>query len=423
VKILIVGLNYAPEPVGIGPYTAGLAESLAASGHAVEAIVSEPYYPNWERTSAPNLLWRTTLEQRVRVVRCRTRIPRTPTGLARVSHALSFTISMFPRTIWSALRSSPDVVFTITPSLFSVCVAWLAARLCGAKLWTHVQDFEADAACATGLIKPGGAIARLAKRFERTVLGLSDKVSTISPQMQARLVALGLSPARTYQLRNWAADEFAPDPQEAARYRTQWDVGGRKVVLYAGSIANKQGIEIIVDAARILSGREDILFVICGNGPSLARLQSYAAGLDNLQIHPLQPAARMGGLLALAHLHVLPQIAEAADLVLPSKLCNMLSSGRPVVATANPGTGLATEIAGCGLITPPGDTAALAEAIALLVDDDGLAEQLGRKGKIRARERWGRSEILSAFETEMLRIVRTPEPIKEQRKQAELPSK
>ncbi len=422
-KVLIIGLNYTPEPVGIGPYTAGLAESLAAAGHAVEALVSEPYYPDWARVVAPRLLWHTSIEQRVRVTRCRTFIPRTPTGLARVLHAVSYALCVLPRAIWSALRVSPDVVFAVTPSLFSVCIAWLAARLCGAKLWTHVQDFEADAACATGLIAPDGTTGRLAKWFERTVLRSSDKVSTISPQMELRLLGMGIPPARTYQLRNWAAESFAPDAREAARYRAQWEIGARKVVLYSGSIANKQGIEVIVDAARLLRGRKDILFVICGNGPNRARLEVLADGLANVRIQSLQPAARMGGLLALAQVHVLPQIAEAADLVLPSKLCNMLSSGRPVVATANPGTGLAAEVAGCGLVTPPGDAAALAAGLTALVDDGPLADRLGRGGIARARERWGQGEILAAFEAELHRFIRPPEPAKEPRKPAELPSK
>jgi colanic acid biosynthesis glycosyl transferase WcaI len=423
VKVLIVGLNYAPEPVGIGPYTAGLAESLAAAGHSVEAIVAEPYYPDWERAFGPKLLWHTRTEQRVRVVRCRVFIPHTPTGIARIVLALSFALCALPRAIWSALRRRPEVVFAVTPSLFTICAAWIAARLSGAKLWTHVQDFEVDAACATGLIRQGSLFGRGAKRFERAVLHMSDKVSTISPQMQARLVAQGVPAGRTYQLRNWAVNAFGPDLREAARYRAQWDIGTRKVVLYSGSISNKQGIEIIVDAARMLREREDIVFLICGNGPNRTRLEANAEGLPNVQIHPLQPALRMGGVLALAQLHVLPQIAEAADLVLPSKLCNMLLSGRPVIVTANPGTGLADEVAGCGLVTPPGDAAALAAAITTLVDDDQLADRLGRGGVARARTHWGQAEILSAFEAELLRLARPSDGIMEPHKPAELPSK
>jgi colanic acid biosynthesis glycosyl transferase WcaI len=287
----------------------------------------------------------------------------------------------------------------------------LVARLCGARLWTHVQDFEADAACATGLIDPMGVVARAARGLERTLFRMSDKVSTISPQMLARLAAMGLPPAGIYELRNWADDGFAPDPREAANYREQWQAGARSVVLYSGSIANKQGIEIIVDAARLLHERGDILFVICGNGPNRQRLEARAQGLDNLQLHPLQPASRMGGLLALAQLHVLPQIAEAADLVLPSKLSNMLSSGRPVVATAAAGTGVACEIEACGLITPPGDAAALAGAIVALVDDPQLADRMGQNGIVRAHERWSHARILSALEDEFIRLVRPCGPL------------
>ena len=104
-------------------------------------------------------------------------------------------------------------------------------------------------------------------------------------------------------------------------------------------------------------------------------------------------------------MHVLPQIPAAADLVLPSKLCNMLASGRPIVATADPGTGIALEVEGCGLVTPPGDVAALANAIEQLADDADLAAALGRRGAARARERWSKAEILKRFTSELARLV------------------
>lgn len=46
-RVLIVGINYAPEQVGIGPYSAGLAEALVARGHRVAMIAGKPYYPKW----------------------------------------------------------------------------------------------------------------------------------------------------------------------------------------------------------------------------------------------------------------------------------------------------------------------------------------------------------------------------------------
>jgi hypothetical protein len=161
-------------------------------------------------------------------------------------------------------------------------------------------------------------------------------------------------------------------------------VGDRQVCLYSGNIANKQGIEILIEVARKLHARRDILFVICGEGPNRANLQTLAQGLDNVMFHKLQPLERMQDLLGLASIHLLPQIPGAADLVLPSKLTNMLASGRPVVATAMPGTGLYDEVEGCGINVEPGDVTAMAEAIVALADAPDRRAELGRLASARA---------------------------------------
>ena len=158
-------------------------------------------------------------------------------------------------------------------------------------------------------------------------------------------------------------------------------------------------------SARALAGRPDIAFVICGEGPNRANLQEQAAGLHNVQFHDLQPAERMAEFLSLASVHLLPQKAEAADLVLPSKLTNMLASGRPVVATAAAGTGLHAEVEGCGINSTPGDGAAMADAITRLIDDPARRHALGEAARLRAVDRWSRPAIIAAAEQRMLALV------------------
>ncbi|MEP6869362.1 MAG: WcaI family glycosyltransferase [Novosphingobium sp.] len=404
-RIAFIGLNYAPEPVGIGPFTAGMAEGLAQSGHVVRAIVGQPYYPQWRAHSGFGG-WTHSVEQDVSLTRCPHYIPARPSGWRRIVHLASFAGAALVPAVRAALAPKPrrpQVFICIAPALMSVPVAWLAARLAGAKLWIHVQDFEVEAAFATGLIE-AGPFARLAAKIERRMLSLADRVSSISPQMCARLVAKGVPPSRVIEVRNWA-NAPAPDPQEGAAYRQQWALEGRKVALYSGNVANKQGIEIIVEAARLLEGRPDIAFVVCGEGPNRVRLQELAAGLPNMQFHDLQPATRMGELLSLASVHLLPQIAGAADLVLPSKLANMLASARPVIATAEPGTGLYAEVTGCGLATPPGDAEALAHAITALIDDPARAAAFGQEGAARAADRWSQSAIIAQMSAEIARLL------------------
>lgn len=397
-RVLIVGINYAPEPVGIGPYTQGLAEALVTAGAEVQALVAKPYYPQWRTYPAyAGFGWQQAEENGVKLVRCPIYVPAQPSGLKRIIHLASFALSALPFALRAALRPKaerPELVVVLAPALLSVITAWLAAKVAGARLWIHVQDFEVEAALATGLMDQQGLAARLARWVEGRLLRLGDKVSTISPQMCAKLRDKGIAASRVFEMRNWSDARFAPDPAGAETIRAELGLGTRKVALYSGNIARKQGIEILVEAARLLQHRADIMFVICGEGPNRAELERLAAGLDNVQLHDLQPAERMGAMLTLADMHLLPQIAGAADLVLPSKLTNMLASGRPVVATTEPGTGLYGEVDGCGALSPPGDAQALADAIAQLADDPDQRKRLGAAARERAAERWSKDAII-----------------------------
>lgn len=396
--ILIIGLNYAPEPVGIGPYSQGFAEAVAARGANVSVVAGKPYYPQWRVHPAfAGGGWRRSVESGVRIVRCPHYVPAEPGGLKRVLHLASFALSALVPALREALRprgERPEIVFTVAPALLGVMTAWLAAKLAGARLWIHVQDFEVEAALATGLMDDRKLSARLARWVEATFLKLGDHVSTISPQMCAKLVEKGVAANRVFEMRNWSDARFAPAPAGAEQVRADWGLSGKVVALYSGNIARKQGIEILVEAARLLQDRADIAFVICGEGPNRQPLEALAAGLANVQLHNLQPAEQMGAMLTMADLHLLPQIAGAADLVLPSKLTNMLASGRPVVATTEPGTGLYDEVDGCGTVTPPGDAPALAAAIAALADDPVRRETLGAAAIARAAERWRKDPII-----------------------------
>lgn len=404
-KVLILGLNYAPEQVGIGPYTAGMAQALAAAGHSVTVVCGQPYYPAW-RVNPAYRRWRALQgdEQGVTVMRLPLYVPRTPTGVRRILHHFSFALVALFALLVHAWRRRPDVLVAIAPSLLSAAAARVVAGLFRIRLWLHVHDFEVAAAVATGLLAGQGLPARMARRFERWCLR-AHRVSSISPQMCDRLAACGVPPARVVEFRNWAGVEDVTPLHRPSLYRAEWAIDRPFVALYAGTIANKQGLEIIVATAARLRHRRDLAFVICGEGPLRDRLELAAAGLPNLQFRDLQPRDRLGELLGLATVHLLPQIAGAADLLLPSKLANMLASGRPVVTTAAPGTGLASEVDGCGIVVPPGDDEAFATAIEGLLDDRTQRETLGWRARRRAEERWSRPQILDRFERQLRDLV------------------
>ncbi len=397
-KILILGINYSPEPIGIGPYTTGMAEALVASGHDVSVVTAKPYYPYWKADPAfkgGGVRW--SKENGVKVARCPIYVPSNPNGLRRLMHHATFALRALVPMFQLAWRERPQLIISIAPSLIATPIARLVAGICCAKTWIHIQDFEVEAAFATGLLPKEGFLARAAEKFEQVVLDV-DRVSSISPQMCARLVEKGVPASRVLELRNWANIDQVVLLDGESPYRTEWRMDRPFVALYSGNIANKQGIEIIIDAARLLTDRTDIMFVVCGNGANKQNLIAAAHGLENIRFYDLQPIDRLSDMLGLATVHLLPQIAGAADLVLPSKMTNMLASGRPIVATAEVRTGLASEIEGCGLVVRPADSLAFAAAIVQLIDDPIARLALGAEARKRAEERWSRDQILMRFE-------------------------
>lgn len=406
-KILILGLNYAPERVGIAVYTTGMAEVLSAKGYEVQIVAGQPYYPAWAVMEGYKKYGFSRHEENgVAITRVPHYVPANPTGAKRLLHHASFALMALLPMLAKALRWRPDVVMTIAPSLIASPVARLAARLSGAKSWLHIQDFEVEAAFATKLLKDDGFGGRLARGFERNTLSAFSVVSTISPQMCRKLAEKGVAAHDLVEFRNWAdIDAITPMPTGQSAYRQEWNIQTPQVALYSGNIANKQGIDIVVAAARALQHRRDLTFIVCGEGPNRANLQTLAAGLNNIQLHDLQPKERLNDLLGLATIHLLPQLAEAADLVLPSKLTNMLASGKPVVATALPDTGLYLEVEGCGLLCPPENAEAFANSIQRLIDEPDLAADFATEARTRARDRWSGTSILSTLEERLRALV------------------
>ena len=107
-RLLIYGINYAPELTGVGKYTAEMAETLAALGHEVRVVTAYPYYPAW-KVEAGFSPWRYENEsiRGVKVWRCPLWVLNRPSGLKRVLHLASFAISSLPLSLWQGASWRP----------------------------------------------------------------------------------------------------------------------------------------------------------------------------------------------------------------------------------------------------------------------------------------------------------------------------
>jgi colanic acid biosynthesis glycosyl transferase WcaI len=405
-RILVFAINYAPDLIGVSKYNAELCDSLAARGHEIRVVTAPPYYPNWNVPAEYRSLWyrRERLNDIV-IIRAPIYVPNKPSGAKRLLHHASFLLSATAPLLSSAVRWRPDVVFAVAPSLLSAPLAALAAKLTGAASWLHIQDMEVDVAFELGILK-SGTTRRLMLGLERTILDSFDRVSTISPQMVTRLKDKGISADKLLEFRNWVDTSVIVPSSPQTNLRASLGLRPTDIVaLYSGAMSNKQGLELIVEAAgAVRNSHPSLQFVLCGNGPLKATLIQAANGLSNVHFIDLQPLERLSELLNTADIHLLPQKAQVSDLLLPSKLAGMMASGRPIVAMANPETGIAVETAGTGLLVPPGDAKALAAAVITLAEDGALRARFGAAARTRASQHWDRLSIISSLERELLAL-------------------
>jgi len=411
-KILVLSMNFMPELTGIGKYSGDMVDGMLARGHEVAVVCAPPYYPAWKVDGAYH---RTSYlvekpKRGLTVYRCPVWVPRSPGGLKRLIHLASFALSSLPLMLMLVLWR-PAAVLAVAPALFAAPWGRITAWLAGATSWLHVQDFEVDTAFGLGLLK-GGAVRRGVLSFERRILAGYDRVSTISRQMVKTLVAKGVPLERTALMPN-GVDVSDIHPQATASgLRCSLGLGEDQIVcLYSGTMNRKQGLNVIVEAARRLQHRTEIVFVLSGNGEMRKPLEAAAEGLGNVRFLDLCPAEQLNDLLNMADLHLLPQLRGAADLVMPSKLSGMLASGRPTIAAAAHGTEIATVVEGHGVVIEPESVDAFAEAVERLACDPSERLRLGRAARAFAEQCLDNTSIFNQLDETLERAVATPPPL------------
>lgn len=376
-KILIIGINYRPETTGIAPYTSDMAEHLAASGHRVTVITGFAHYPAWRHEPGEHRMRAVESRGGVRVIRRRHYVPGSQSAMRRAAYEGTFLVH-------GALSrpERPDVVFGVIPSLSGGLLARIFAARARAPYGLVFQDLMAPAARQSG-IGGGSRVAGATSVLERWATAKARTVAIASDNFRQYLREIGVDESRIFDLPNWSHLGAPTADRAATRDRLGWPPD-RSVVLHAGNMGLKQGLEQVVEAARRADAlASPVLFVLMGEGSQRAALEAQARGIERLRFLPFQPESEVPNILEAADVFLVSERATVIDMSLPSKLTSYFAAGRPIVAAVPSDGSTAREIlqAGAGVVVPIGDAEALNRAVADLKDDPERASKLGAAGR------------------------------------------
>ena len=382
-NLLVLCPHFAPDVAPTGEVMSAIAAALADRGHRLHVVTALPWYRHHKvedgwggrpwRTETTDWGWITRLHP---FPTDKTNIP------ARAVAFGGFTaMSVVAAT---ATRMRPDAVMVMSPPLPLGVAGWLAATFRRAPFVFNVQDVFPDVAVELGAITNPRVIAA-ASALEKFLYRRSDAVTVLSEDLRDNVGGkLGTHrPERVHVIPNFVDTERIAPADRMNSYREQYGLGDRTVVLYAGNVGLSQSLDLLVEAARRFRDRDDVVFVVNGGGSAKDALVESAAGLDNLKFIEMQPRERLPEVLAAGDLHVVPLKRGLARSSVPSKLYSILAAGRPVLASVDAGTEVATTIerALAGVSVPPEDPDAFCAALTDLLDDPARRTAMGESGR------------------------------------------
>jgi len=373
-SVLFVGVNYAPEPTGIGPYTTGMATGLAARGWDVAAVTGHPHYPWWRIPAEHRGLPRHDTVDGVRLRRVHHFVPRRHNALTRALHEVTFGLrAAFTR--WG----DPDAVVVVSPALLASRIVAVRARARRVPVVTWVQDIYTLGVKETG----GGLGSGLVERWERGLANASHRVVVIHDRFR-RMFTEDLAVERPIDVvRNWS---HVPDlhDRRSAEVRARYGWGDDDiVVLHAGAMGAKQGLEAVVLASQEAHRRGSaVRFVLLGDGNQRAALEALGPNPHLQFIDPLDDDD-FYAVLGSADALLVNERPGLTEMSVPSKMTTYFATGLPVIAAVDPGSTTFDEMraAEAGPCVAPADPGALVDAAEKLAADPERARGFGHSGR------------------------------------------
>jgi glycosyltransferase involved in cell wall biosynthesis len=401
-RLIILNQFFHPDHSATSQLMTDLAESLAAGGDEVLAVAGRGRY------NGGGGLPKREEYRGVRVERAWATGFGKSTVAGRLCDYLTFYLGAALKLF--SLRRHDVVMALTTPPLIGL-PALLACRLRGMRFVSLVQDVYPDVGIALGTFRRGAVLTRALDLLNRSILRGADRVVVLGDCMREVVASKGVAEDRIDVIHNWADGEKITPLREGERnsFAEEQGLAGKFVVLFSGNFGRVNDFSTPLEAARLLKGREDVLFLFVGDGAKAGELKTFAdtCALENVRLLPYQPRESLRLSLAAGSAHLVTLAHGLAGLSVPSKTYGILAAGRPIIFAGDPASDVARLVRenGCGAVVPSGDAEALARVVASWADDRGVTERLGREARALFERRFERAHAVNSYRESLKRCL------------------
>ena len=402
-RVLLINQTFYPDIAATAQHAHDLARHLVAEGHEVTAIASRSIYG--EKGAA---LPSEEVVDGIRIVR----VGASLFGKTSIAARL-FDFGMFyARAFWSALRlPRQDVVVCFTTPPFIALIGWFMHLSRRTKFVYWVMDLYPDVAVACGVMSRRSPVTWMLERLNRFCLRHADRVVVLGRCMRAQVLAKGVRADHVETINVWSDPvEVGSDPGGSNRYRDEWKVGDRLLVMYSGNFGIGHDVRTIAAAVEALRDETRVLFAFVGGGKRKDELLESLRmrGLSNFVDAPYQPRARLDELLGAADVHLASLARGATGIMVPSKIYGVLAAGRPLVYVGEADGEAARVVVEerCGIVIAPGDAKGLAGVLRSFASDRTGVAAMGGRARQAMLERWGAPHAMRKW-LELLKAVVT----------------
>jgi glycosyltransferase involved in cell wall biosynthesis len=327
---------------------------------------------------------------------------------------LNYSSFLFSAAVLGSFLERPDLVIATSPQLLVGLAGWWISRLKAVPFVFEVRDLWPESLSAVGAGNPNSILHRTLAAVANFLYRNADHIVVVTSAFKTFLVEnCEVAEEKISVIENGVNTHlFWPHPP-SEEIRRQIAAEDKFVVSYIGTMGMAHGLETVLDAARILQERApSVRFMLVGEGAEKQTLVSRAnsMGLDNLTFLDQQDREKVPAFICSSDVClVMLKKAELFKTVLPSKLLEFMSCGRPVLLGVDGEARRIMDDAGSGLFVEPENAKDLAEKIIQLSANPGLREVLGRNGRAYIVRKFSRQQTASRYIAVLENLLRRNE--------------